>query len=96
MSKYRTLSIGIFLFAATCVQAWTTAAAPQEVGKLLGSATTDQVFTPVTPCRFVNGINAQDRVVAPGNGTTTRYYKVRGSNSTDFVLIMSPRFSRLA
>ncbi len=44
-----------------------------------------QVFTPVTPCRFVDGINAADRVTAAAHGTTARYYKVRGSNSTDFV-----------
>jgi hypothetical protein len=85
MSKHRALSIGVVLLAATCLQPWTTAAAPQQVGSLLGSATIDQVFTPVTPCRFVDGINAADRVIAPSNGTTTRYYKVRGSVSTDFV-----------
>lgn len=53
---------------------------------LLGSATTEQVYTPVTPCRFVNGINADDRVtVTVPDGTTSRYYRVRGTTSTDFV-----------
>lgn len=52
---------------------------------LLGSSTTDQVYTPVTPCRFVDGINADDRVPAPANGTTARYYRVRGSTASDFV-----------
>lgn len=85
MIKHRALSIGAFLLAGTSLQAWTTAASPQQVEKLLGSATTDQVFTPVTPCRFVDGINAGDRVGALGNGTTARFYKVRGSVSTDFV-----------
>lgn len=46
---------------------------------------TDQVFTPVRPCRFVDGINAADRVSTPANGTTSRYYRVRGAVGSDFV-----------
>ena len=85
MGNHRALRVGVLPFVATCLQAWTIAAAAPQVGNLLGSATTDQVFTPVTPCRFVDGINAADRVTAPANSTTARYYKVRGSNSSDFV-----------
>ncbi len=44
-----------------------------------------QMYAPVTPCRFVDGINAADRVFAPANSTGTRYYRVRGSMSSDFV-----------
>lgn len=52
---------------------------------LLGAAATDQVYTPVSPCRFVDGINAADRVAVSANGTTARYYRVRGNTSSDFV-----------
>jgi hypothetical protein len=52
---------------------------------LLGDARIDQVYTPVTPCRFVDGINASDRVSAAPNSTTSRWYRVRGTVSTDFV-----------
>jgi hypothetical protein len=44
-----------------------------------------QVYIPVTPCRFVDGINAGDRVLAAPNSTVPRYYRVRGSVSSDFV-----------
>ena len=65
-----------------------TPAVAQNIGQfepLLGSTTIDQVYTPVTPCRFVDGINAADRVASAANGTTARYYKVRGSTPSDFV-----------
>jgi hypothetical protein len=64
-------------------------AAPQDSFQsfpVLGSASTDQVYTPVVPCRFVDGINANDRVtISVANGTTSRYYRVRGNASADFV-----------
>lgn len=44
-----------------------------------------QRYAPITPCRFVNGLNAADRVGASPNSTVTRYYRVRGNLSTDFV-----------
>jgi hypothetical protein len=50
-----------------------------------GTGVTDQVFTPVRPCRFVDGIQANDRVSTSANATTARFYRVRGSNSTDFI-----------
>ena len=37
---------------------------------VLGSTTVDQVYTAVTPCRFVDGINAADRVATAANNTT--------------------------
>jgi len=49
------------------------------------TSTLDQVFTPVTPCRFVDSLNAGDNVGAAANSTTARYYRVRGSTSLDFV-----------
>ena len=58
---------------------------PNQGPPLLGSSTIDQVYTPVTPCRFVDGINAADRVTSAANGTTARYYKVRGTTGSDFV-----------
>ena len=54
---------------------------------LLGSLTTDQVYTPVTPCRFVDGINAADRVSSAAGGTTARYYRVRGSTYAALLLL---------
>jgi N-acetylneuraminic acid mutarotase len=68
-----------------------TLATTQVMGVILtddpgtNPSTLDQVFTPVTPCRFVDGINANDKVPAPANGTVARYYRVRGSTSSDFV-----------
>jgi hypothetical protein len=49
------------------------------------SAVQDQTYTPVTPCRFVDGINASDRVTTAPNATTSRWYRVRGTVSSDFV-----------
>jgi hypothetical protein len=56
-----------------------------DLSPLLGSTTGELVYTPVTPCRFVDGIQAADRVTATANSTTARFYRVRGSTSSDFV-----------
>lgn len=78
-----------FVTSCAAVLALAGAAYAQEGGALtaalLGSPTTDQVYTPVNPCRFVDGITAGDRVPTAANGTTARYYRVRGSTSSDFV-----------
>ena len=68
-----------------------TIATTQAMGVILDDdpgpypSTLDQVFTPVAPCRFVNSLAAADKVPAAANGTTARYYRVRGSTSSDFV-----------
>ena len=36
----------------------------QTFSQSLTLSTADQVYTPVTPCRFVDGINAADRVTS--------------------------------
>ena len=75
-----------YVLSGAALMVVSTQALAQEVSQpLLGSTTIDQVYTPVTPCRFVDGINAADRVASAANGTTARYYKVRGSTSSDFV-----------
>jgi hypothetical protein len=46
--------------------------------------TASQTYTPVTSCRFVDGIFAGDRVTTPANATTIRSYRVRGTVPSDF------------
>jgi N-acetylneuraminic acid mutarotase len=67
-----------------------TLATTQAMGVILhddsgtNPSTLDQVFTPVAPCRFVDSLAANDKVPAAANSTTARYYRVRGSTSSDF------------
>lgn len=56
-----------------------------DFSPLLGSTSGELVYTPVSPCRFVDGIQAADRVTATANSTTARFYRVKGSTNSDFV-----------
>jgi hypothetical protein len=82
-SRY-VLTVGL-LSLAVLVSASNGSAQDDQAAALLGSSGTDQVYTPITPCRFVDGVTALDRVVAAANSTTARYYRVRGNTSSDFV-----------